>query len=75
MAICGLESEGYAKAANWKDSHATCNGSFGVMQIGCVHEHTVDQLFNPEYNIRVAYELYKERGWTPWSTYGKLALR
>ena len=73
MAICKLESGGNTNAANWKDSHATCDGSFGLFQIGCLHGYTVEQLKDPNINIRIAYKLWKSNGWWPWTTYKLLA--
>jgi soluble lytic murein transglycosylase-like protein len=72
MTICEMESDGIATASNWKDSHAGCNGSFGLMQIGCLHGVHREDLYDPATNIKVAYQLWKERGFAPWSTYHKL---
>jgi len=72
IAICELESSGIATASNWKDSHATCNGSHGLMQVGCIHGHQTEDLYDPEFNVKVAHQLWKERGFSPWTTYKKL---
>lgn len=72
ITICDMESNGVATASNWKDSHDGCNGSFGLMQIGCVHGYSRDELYDPETNIEAAYLLWKENGFAPWSTYHKL---
>lgn len=73
LAICRLESGGLATASNWKDSHATCNGSHGLMQVGCVHGHSVEELYDPAKNIAIAYSVYKEQGFSAWrNTYNKL---
>ena len=72
MAICQMESGGVATASNWKDSHEGCDGSFGIMQIGCLHGHARTELYDPAVNIQVAFRLWKESGFTPWSTYKKL---
>ena len=73
LAICKLESQGVAKATNWNDSHNRCTGSFGLMQIACVHGVSTEKLYIPEVNIKVAYELWRTSGFTPWTTYKKLA--
>lgn len=73
MEICRLESNGYSRATNWKDSHRGCSGSFGLFQIGCLHGYSMESLHNPLVNIRVAYALWKENGWAPWTTYKLLA--
>lgn len=73
MSICRLESQGVATASNWSDSHKTCNGSHGLFQIGCLHGHSTEKLYIPEVNIKVAYELWRSDGFTPWTTYKLLA--
>lgn len=73
LTICELESDGIATASNWKDSHATCNGSHGILQVGCVHGHTVNELYDPTYNVEVAYDIYIKQGLDAWRTsYRKL---
>ncbi len=72
MTICEMESGGVATASNWKDSHEGCNGSFGLFQIGCLHGVDREDLYDPATNIKVAYQLWKENGFKPWSTYHKL---
>lgn len=74
MKICELESEGVAWASNWKDSHETCNGSHGLMQIACIHGWETERLYIPEVNIKVAYGLWKTEGWRPWTTFKKLSI-
>lgn len=44
-----------------------CQGSYGVMQIACVHNLTdPDALFDVEFNLKKAREIYLKRGWSPW---------
>ena len=75
MAVCDIESNGSITATNWKDSHKTCDGSFGLFQVGCLHGVDKEDLYNPEINIRVAYQIYLKQGWSAWSTtMKKLAL-
>lgn len=73
MEICRLESQGYASAVNWKDSHVGCNGSFGLFQVGCLHGVSKEKLYIPEVNVKVAYDLWKTSGFTPWTTYKLIA--
>ena len=44
---------------------------FGLLQINQVHAHRVNgdltQLLNPKINIKVAYQIYSEQGWCPWT--------
>lgn len=47
-----------------------CQGSYGVMQIACVHNLAdPDALFDVEFNLKKAREIYLERGWNPWGGY------
>lgn len=51
------------------EGHNGCNGSFGLFQIACVHYEYYDHysdFYDWEYNIEVAYELWKREGWIPW---------
>ena len=45
--------------------------SIGLFQINKIyHDHTTEDLMNPEYNIKVAKEISsKGRGWENWTTY------
>ena len=65
------ESGGNPKAVNWADKHRNCDGSFGLFQIACVHMENYgikdyQELFEPEKNIGIAYDLWKKDGWGPW---------
>ena len=68
-AVMMSESSDNAEVVNWKDSHRTCNGSYGLFQIGCLHETNPELLKDKEYNVKRAYELYKENGWRIWGGY------
>ena len=46
--------------------HKGCQGSYGLMQIACIHVSEPQKLFDPAYNIGVAYSIYKRSGWYPW---------
>ena len=69
LAIIERESSGYKKAVNWDDYHPTCDcyGSFGLFQLGKVHMgeygYNWENRFDPETNVRVAYEVWKLQGW------------
>lgn len=62
------ESGGNPNAINLNDNHGSCQGSFGLFQIGCIHGDK-EELLNPIINERIAYELWLKQGFTPWSTY------
>lgn len=54
---------------NHGDRHATCLGSYGLLQIGCVHGYSASYLSTPANNIAVAYNIFKSQGYTAWTTY------
>lgn len=54
---------------NHTDNHRVCLGSYGLLQIGCVHGYSVAHLSNPINNIAAAYKIYKSQGYTAWTTY------
>ena len=76
--IMKCESSGNPEAVNWKDKHRGCNGSFGLFQVGCVHIGPYNitnhkELYDPETNIAVAYEVWKKQGWGAWKNcYNKI---
>lgn len=51
------------------EQHIGCSGSYGVMQIACVHEATPEYLFDVQYNLQQARKIYDEQGWEPWGGY------
>ena len=70
IAVAKAESELYPRASNWGDNHRTCKGSFGIFQIGCIHGSEIEDLYNPEYNIKKARQIYDDDGsWQPWGAY------
>lgn len=78
MDVCRIESEGNTYADNWDDYHkgASCWGSHGLFQLGCLHGLTLEESYNPILNIEKAYQLWKADGWNPWfNTMKKLALK
>lgn len=50
------------------DSHKGCKGSFGIFQIACIHDDS-EELYEVEYNIKRARELYDQEGWKPWGAF------
>jgi hypothetical protein len=51
--------------------------SYGLAQINIdpkLHRpYTVNQLYNPIFNLKVAYQIYQQQGWSAWkNTYQKL---
>lgn len=69
VAVAMAESGLNPYALNSKDSHKGCNGSYGIFQIGCLHETDPSKLYDIEYNIKRAKEIYDQSGWQPWGAY------
>ena len=69
VAVATAESGLYQFALNSKDSHKGCTGSYGIFQIGCLHESDPNVLYDVEYNVKRAREIYDESGWQPWGAY------
>ena len=67
-AICLAESGGDANAANLNDKHYGCTGSFGLMQIACIHTGKVAE-YDPIRNMDKAFEIYSRSGWKPWGAF------
>lgn len=74
IAICNMESGGHPEAVNGKDSHVGCTGSYGLMQIACIHTNDVEGLKNPEINVKIAHQLWKTEGFKPWTTYARITV-
>jgi hypothetical protein len=67
-AICYAESGGNANASNYNDKHNGCIGSFGLMQIACIHTGKIAE-YDPVKNMDKAFEIYSRQGWKPWGAY------
>lgn len=62
--IAKCESQLNPEAYN-PEWHNGCQGSSGIFQVACVHGFEGD-LFDPEYNIKVAKEIYQSQGYNAW---------
>jgi hypothetical protein len=64
LAIAKCESNFNPTAINT----ANKNGSwdYGLFQINSIHKHNPKDLLNADYNIDVAFNMYKSQKWTPW---------
>lgn len=64
------ESTCNPKAINWNDHHKGCDGSFGLMQVACLHYSKGQTRNDPETNISVAYQVYlaAHGSFRDWST-------
>jgi len=66
-AICGGES-GYRIEAKNVDAE-TGSEDYGLFQINEVHEPDMDRIYEPEYNVEVAVDVYRHQGYTAWVAY------
>lgn len=66
MAVMWCESKGDPRAYN--------ANNYGLMQINSIHQRRVNgdlqSLYDPEVNIRVAFQIWTEQGWAPWGCRG-----
>lgn len=57
------------------ETHSTCVGSYGALQVGCIHYRDGEDRADFATNIRVAHRAYLERvamtgnGYTAWTMY------
>lgn len=67
-AVCMAESAGNPNAANLNDKHNGCTGSYGLMQIACIHTGKTAE-YDPIRNMDKAFEIYSRSNWKPWGAY------
>jgi hypothetical protein len=49
------------------ESHKSCAGSFGILQVGCSnYSGNPKDLFDPETNIRIARQVYDKQNYGAW---------
>jgi len=46
-----------------------CVGSYGVLQVGCVHYSPADDPNDLATNVRIAHVVWLEQGYTAWTQY------
>lgn len=74
MKISNFESGCNPKNHNYKDKHSTCMGSWNVLNVGCIHYKTGEDIDDVELNVKKAYSIYmsKKRSFTDWTTCDKV---
>jgi len=66
-AVCMAESNGNPLAYG---DGGTKYPSIGLMQIRTLPGRpSIEQLYNPEFNMQFAYNMWKNQGFNPWSAY------
>ena len=51
------------------DGRVVCVGSYGVLQVGCVHYREGEDPNDLTTNIRVAHRVWQSQGYTAWTEY------
>lgn len=51
------------------ENHRVCIGSYGVLQVGCVHYSAGDDRDDLETNVRIAYRVWQKQGYQAWTQY------
>jgi len=75
LKIAKLESGCNPTNHNYNDTHKNyytgeviCKGSYGLMQVGCIHYNGEDPN-DWKKNIEIAHRVYEQSGWNAWTTY------
>jgi len=55
---------GFDPNAHNPEWHRGCQGSFGLLQVACVHGY--NNLYNPESNVEAAYRIWQKQGYWAW---------
>lgn len=51
------------------DGSIICIGSYGVLQVGCLHYRPGEDVNDLATNIKVAHRVWSDSGYTPWTMY------
>jgi hypothetical protein len=51
------------------DGTVICIGSYGVLQVGCLHYRADEDRDDLATNVKVAHRVWKGSGYTPWTQY------
>ena len=68
------ESQGHAcnpKGHNLsaEENHGVCVGSYGALQVGCVHYRESEDRDDLATNVAVAHRVWLKQGYTAWTMY------
>lgn len=53
------------------ENHGVCVGSYGLLQVGCLHYRDAEDKNDPATNIAVAYRVWQSQGYNAWTVYSK----
>lgn len=51
------------------EDHGVCIGSYGALQVGCVHYEANEDINNLETNVRIAHKVWSAQGYDAWTMY------
>lgn len=51
------------------ENHKVCIGSYGVLQVGCLHYRNGEDRNDLKTNIAVAHRVYLQQGYNAWTQY------
>lgn len=51
------------------ENHKVCIGSYGVLQVGCLHYRTGEDRNDLKTNVAVAHRVYLQQGYSAWTQY------
>lgn len=51
------------------ENHKTCIGSYGVLQVGCLHYRPGEDRNDLKTNVAVAHRVYLQQGYNAWTQY------
>lgn len=63
--IMFCESSNNPRAYN-PERHRGCSGSYGLLQVACLHFQEGDDRYDPATNVKRAYETWKKQGYVAW---------
>lgn len=51
------------------ENHGVCVGSYGALQVGCLHYKTGENRNDLKTNVKVAHRVWLEQGYEAWTRY------
>lgn len=51
------------------EDHGVCVGSYGVLQVGCLHYYDHEDRDDLATNVKVAYRVWQKQGYNAWTMY------
>lgn len=51
------------------ENHGVCVGSYGVLQVGCLHYKEGENYDDLSTNVKVAYRVWQQQGYNAWTQY------